>query len=374
MLPSLAAWWRAVWLRSQGTRARADRPRDIEDDEKLRWGMHKSGVRLSDPTTSRSPRSERSTSTRLSNVLMQLRKSARTRSCSKGGACTSTWTKMMVLERLLNELFARGHKAPVFSQFVTSLDVIEDWARECKKWQLCRIDGSTGPLERRAETDRFQRGAPDAPRLFLLSTRAGRLGINLTAADAVVFYSQDWLRGRNPQMDLQAQDRAHRIGQTRPVPIFRLVSRHTIESKILQRASEKRQLEALVIAKGSNAKTETRQTIAEMAAHLLELEGEHIEVVLSTTAGKRSAISDAELDILLDRRKEVFEGRGVGWKSGAEAAKGRANKGAHSSGAETPRRQRADADSGLFEVYKAPVDEGNDALAHMLGEDASASL
>ena len=113
-----------------------------------------------------------------------------------------------------------------------------------------------------------------------------------------------------------------------------------------------------------------------MAAQLLELEGEHIEVVPSTAAGKRSVISDAELEMLLDRRKEVFEGRGVGWKSGAAAAKERAtNSGAYNNGrAETPRRRRADADGGVFEVYEAPVDEGNEALAHMLGEDASASL
>ncbi len=125
---------------------------------------------------------------------------------------------------------------------------------------------------------------------------------------------------------------------------------------------------------GSNAKAETRQTIAEMAAQLLELEGEHIEVVPSTAAGKRSVISDAELDMLLDRRKEVFEGRGVGWKSGAAAAKGSAYKGANGGGAETPRRRRADAGGGLFEVFEAPTDQGNDALANMLGEDASASL
>ena len=110
-----------------------------------------------------------------------------------------------------------------------------------------------------------------------------------------------------------------------------------------------------------------------MAAQLLELEGEHIEVVQSNAAGKRSVISDAELDMLLDRRKEVFEGRGVGWKSGAAATKGRANVGANG-GVETPRRRRADADGGLFEVYEAPVDEGNDALAHMLGEDTSVAL
>jgi ATP-dependent DNA helicase len=72
----------------------------------------------------------------------------------------------------------------------------QDWAHEFKHWSLCRIDGSTGPLERRAEMERFQKGGnkPDAPRLFLLSTRAGGLGINLTAADTVVFYDQDWVR------------------------------------------------------------------------------------------------------------------------------------------------------------------------------------
>jgi ATP-dependent DNA helicase len=114
---------------------------------------------------------------------------------------------------------------------------------------------------------RFQNGgdAPDAPKLFLLSTRAGGLGVNLVAADTVIFYDQDWVRvfvpcqncysiahlcEQNPQMDIQAQDRAHRIGQTKPVLIFRLVSKHTIEEKILEKANEKRKLEALVIAKG----------------------------------------------------------------------------------------------------------------------------
>lgn len=121
-------------------------------------------------------------------------------------------------------------------------------------------------MERREEMARFQNGGddPDAPRLFILSTRAGGLGINLTAADTVIFYDQDWVSLmtnkdvlrlncaflKNPQMDMQAQDRAHRIGQTKPVLIFRLVTAHTIENTIMQRANEKRRLEALVIAKG----------------------------------------------------------------------------------------------------------------------------
>ena len=110
-----------------------------------------------------------------------------------------------------------------------------------------------------------------------------------------------------------------------------------------------------------------------MAAELLELEGEHIEVVQSTAAGKRGIISDAELDMLLDRRKEVFEGRRVGWKSGKAAKSGgaKASSSSSPSRASTASPRRGGADSGLFEVYEAPADEGNDALAHMLGEEAA---
>ena len=125
---------------------------------------------------------------------------------------------------------------------------------------------------------------------------------------------------------------------------------------------------------GGSAKAgEARQTIAEMAAELLELEGEHIEVVQSTAAGKRGIISDAELDMLLDRRKEVFEGRRVGWKSGKAAKSGgvKASSSSSPSRASTASPRRGGADSGLFEVYEAPADEGNDALAHMLGEEAA---
>ncbi len=120
-----------------------------------------------------------------------------------------------------------------------------------------------------------------------------------------------------------------------------------------------------------------------MAAQLLQLEGEHIEVVQNTADGKRGIISDAELDMLLDRRKEVFEGRGVGWKSGASVknrsvvvAGDRATPTNAPAAAATAtataspgRRANVDRKSDLFEVYEAPKDEGNDALAHMLGEE-----
>jgi len=122
---------------------------------------------------------------------------------------------------------------------------------------------------------------------------------------------------------------------------------------------------------GGSAKAgEAPQTIAEMAAQLFELEGKHIEGVQSSAAGKRGIISDAELDMLLDRRKEVFDGRRVDWKGG-KAARSVAKGPSSSSRASTVSPRRGGAGGGLFEVYEAPADEGTDALAHMLGEEVS---
>ncbi|KAH0580631.1 hypothetical protein H2248_002117 [Termitomyces sp. 'cryptogamus'] len=273
--------------------------------------------------------------------------------------------KMMVLDRLLRELFRRKHKVLLFSQFTTMLDIIQDWATECLGWNICRIDGSSSPMDRREQMNMFQSSgdAPDAPYLFLLSTRAGGLGINLTAADTVIFYDQDW----NPQMDAQAQDRAHRIGQTKPVLIFRLVSAHTIETKIMQRATEKRQLEALVIAKGKFKKPAAAagkskpETMAEMAAELLRLEGEKIDVVPNTAEGKAGVLPDEDLEVLLDRSPQVFADRGEGWTSSGKIVGGEADAGM------VP--DITDGKRTAFAVYQAPVDQGNDALAKMLGED-----
>ena len=108
---------------------------------------------------------------------------------------------MMLLERLLDELFATGHKVLVFSQFTTQLDIIEDWAVDWKGWNICRIDGHTKQEDRRSQLKDFNENkGKDAPNLFLLSTRSGGVGINLTGADTVILFDSDW----NPQMDLQA--------------------------------------------------------------------------------------------------------------------------------------------------------------------------
>ena len=139
--------------------------------------------------------------------------------------------------------------------------------------------------------------------------------------------------------------------------VFRLVTAHTVETRIMQRASEKRKLEALVIARGkfrapTAVATDTgksrAETMAEMAAALLRLEGEHIRIA---QAGQ-SVISDKDMDALLDRRPEVFKDRGKGWTSDAVA------------GAE----KKLVEGSTAFAVFEAAVDEGGSALAGMMGE------
>ncbi|KAI9826254.1 MAG: hypothetical protein M1826_006676 [Phylliscum demangeonii] len=158
--------------------------------------------------------------------------------------------KMMLLERLMPALLARGHRVLIFSQFTSQLDILEDWATVLHRWAVCRIDGGVPAAERRRQIAAFHHPHPDnadnAPAIFLLSTRAGGQGINLAAADTVVLFDSDW----NPQQDLQAQDRAHRIGQTRPVIVYRLATRATVEQALLDRADGKRRLEKVVIRPG----------------------------------------------------------------------------------------------------------------------------
>ncbi|KAF9937976.1 hypothetical protein BGZ67_000680 [Mortierella alpina] len=212
--------------------------------------------------------------------------------------------KMLVLNRLLDALFSRGHKVLIFSQFTTMLDIIQDWAEIYKGWNCCRIDGSIPQEDRRRQISDFNKNP--ALKLFLLSTRAGGLGINLTSADTVIIFDSDW----NPQMDLQAQDRVHRIGQTKPVMIYRLVTANTVEGKIIEKANSKRKLEKLVIHKGkfkqppsSAGVTHDRaSTLADIAEMLAHDDGEKIQLATKDDV----VISDKHLDMLLDRSDEAY--------------------------------------------------------------------
>ena len=123
------------------------------------------------------------------------------------------------------------------------LDVLEQFLNY-HGYLYMRLDGATKIENRQILTERFNTDSRIT--VFILSSRSGGLGINLTGADTVIFYDSDW----NPAMDKQCQDRCHRIGQTRDVHIYRFVSEHTIESNILKKANQKRQLDNVVIQEG----------------------------------------------------------------------------------------------------------------------------
>lgn len=152
-------------------------------------------------------------------------------------------SKLQLLDQLVPRLLAKDHKVLIFSQFTKMLDLIEDWC-ELKGFKVSRLDGSVSQQDREVEISSFNED--DKVKIFLLSTRAGGLGLNLTKADSVIIFDSDW----NPQVDLQAMDRVHRIGQTKPVVVYRFVIANTIEQVILAKADSKRKLEKLVIQLG----------------------------------------------------------------------------------------------------------------------------
>ncbi|KAM6421419.1 LOW QUALITY PROTEIN: chromodomain-helicase-DNA-binding protein 8 [Rhynochetos jubatus] len=149
--------------------------------------------------------------------------------------------KLVLIDKLLPKLKAGGHKVLIFSQMVRCLDILEDYLIQ-KRYLYERIDGRVRGNLRQAAIDRFSK--PDSDRfVFLLCTRAGGLGINLTAADTCIIFDSDW----NPQNDLQAQARCHRIGQSKAVKVYRLITRNSYEREMFDKASLKLGLDKAVL-------------------------------------------------------------------------------------------------------------------------------
>jgi ATP-dependent DNA helicase len=210
--------------------------------------------------------------------------------------------KMLLLDRLLPALFARGHKVLIFSQFTTQLDILQDYCSELRGWPTCRIDGSVSQESRREQIAAFN--ADDDYRIFLLSTRAGGQGINLASADTVVLFDSDF----NPQQDLQAQDRCHRIGQTRPVVVYRLATRGTVEETLLMSADAKRRLEKLVIQKGgfrTMGQKVDRNSGSDLDAEALRALLLKDGLVYEASGGD-DVLADEDLDVLCDRSDEAY--------------------------------------------------------------------
>ncbi|KAE8698315.1 SWI/SNF-related matrix-associated actin-dependent regulator of chromatin subfamily A member 5 [Hibiscus syriacus] len=232
---------------------------------------------------------------RLLNIAMQLRKCCNHPYLFQGAEPGPPYTtgdhlvtnagKMVLLDKLLPKLKERDSRVLIFSQMTRLLDILEDYLMFCG-YQYCRIDGNTGGDDRDASIEAFNKPGSEKF-VFLLSTRAGGLGINLATADVVILYDSDW----NPQVDLQAQDRAHRIGQKKEVQVFRFCTEYTIEEKVIERAYKKLALDALVIQQGRLAEQKTVNK-----DELLQMVRFGAEMVFSS---KDSTITDEDIDRII---------------------------------------------------------------------------
>ncbi|GMG98953.1 hypothetical protein Nepgr_000793 [Nepenthes gracilis] len=199
--------------------------------------------------------------------------------------------KLQLLDKMMVKLKEQGHRVLIYSQFQHMLDLLEDYL-SYKKWIYERIDGKVSGAERQIRIDRFN--AKNSSRFcFLLSTRAGGLGINLATADTVIIYDSDW----NPHADLQAMARAHRLGQTNKVMIYRLITRGTIEERMMQMTKKKMVLEHLVVGrlKAQNINQEELDDIIRYGSK--ELFADETE----EAKARQIHYDDTAIDRLLDR-------------------------------------------------------------------------
>jgi ATP-dependent helicase STH1/SNF2 len=199
--------------------------------------------------------------------------------------------KFELLDRILPKYKATGHRVLMFFQMTAIMDIMEDFLR-FRGIQYLRLDGTTKSEDRSDLLKEFNR--PDSPYfMFLLSTRAGGLGLNLQTADTVIIYDSDW----NPHQDLQAQDRAHRIGQKNEVRILRLISSASVEEKILERARFKLDMDGKVIQAG---RFDNKSSETDRDAMLRTL----LETADMAESGEQEEMDDEELNMILARNDD----------------------------------------------------------------------
>ncbi|XP_018090747.1 chromodomain-helicase-DNA-binding protein 6 isoform X8 [Xenopus laevis] len=215
--------------------------------------------------------------------------------------------KLVLINKLLPKLIAGGHKVLIFSQMVRCLDILEDYLIQ-RRYTYERIDGRVRGNLRQAAIDRFCK--PDSDRfVFLLCTRAGGLGINLTAADTCIIFDSDW----NPQNDLQAQARCHRIGQSKAVKVYRLITRNSYEREMFDKASLKLGLDKAVL-QDINRKGNTNgvQPLSKIEVEDLLRKGAYGALMDEEDEG--SKFCEEDIDQILQRRTQTItiqsEGKG----------------------------------------------------------------
>ncbi|KAG6959731.1 hypothetical protein JG688_00009956 [Phytophthora aleatoria] len=241
---------------------------------------------------------------RLLNILMQLRKVCNHPYLFEGAEPGPPYQegphlwencgKMTLLHKLLPKLQAQGSRVLIFCQMTSMMDILEDYMRFFGH-DYCRLDGSTKGEDRDNMMEEFN--APGSSKFcFLLSTRAGGLGINLATADIVILFDSDW----NPQVDLQAMDRAHRIGQTKIVRVFRFITDGTVEEKIVERAERKLYLDAAIIQQGRLAQQNRKLSKDELMT-MVRFGADEI------FNARGSMITDDDIDAILARGEERTE-------------------------------------------------------------------
>ncbi|KAF8546993.1 hypothetical protein OG21DRAFT_1490621 [Imleria badia] len=199
--------------------------------------------------------------------------------------------KLELLSRILPKFFATGHRVLIFFQMTKVMDIMEDFLK-MMNWKYLRLDGGTKTEERAGHVAMFN--AKDSEyKVFILSTRAGGLGLNLQTADTVVIFDSDW----NPHADLQAQDRAHRIGQTKAVRILRFITEKSVEEAMYARARYKLDIDDKVIQAGRFDNKSTVEEQEEFLRSILEADQEEE----NEEAGD---MNDDELNEMLARNDE----------------------------------------------------------------------
>lgn len=206
--------------------------------------------------------------------------------------------KFELLDRLLPKLKATKHRVLMFFQMTAIMDIMEDFLR-FRGFKYLRLDGGTKPEDRTHLLTAFNAPGSDID-IFILSTRAGGLGLNLQTADTVIIYDSDW----NPHQDLQAQDRAHRIGQKMEVRILRLVTAKSVEETILERARDKLEIDGKVIQAGKFDNQATAAEREDLLRAMLEADNEEDD------DEEEADLNDDELNEILargDHEKDIFK-------------------------------------------------------------------
>ncbi|KAH9255375.1 hypothetical protein BASA81_006494 [Batrachochytrium salamandrivorans] len=247
---------------------------------------------------------------RLQSLMMQLRKCCNHPYLFPGAEpdfdgstsedLVSASGKLQTLDILLRILKEKGHRVVIFSQFTSMLDILSDFLH-LRNYKHARLDGGTNRVQRAVDVLQYNQ-ADSTQFAYLMSTRAGGLGINLATADTVILFDSDY----NPQVDLQAMDRVHRIGQEKPVHIYRLVTKGTIEERIVHRAKKKLFLDSMV-NRGSTAMGEALESLSK--AEMLKMLKFGASAVFGDSGDGGEAcklLTDEEVCLMIDRSDEAI--------------------------------------------------------------------